>query len=185
MTERIFRNIKEIVESEESKEYIDELKFPISELSIYRRETQKYYSIGELPSAIEVSSDGEKNPITLYNVFLDTGNTTSYCLIAEEFKTIIDKEIFDSTLRLRDGLISSISDKGSTIKISENLFKFKLFDTTFGSQIAFLKYHPKSGAMKTQINIGLRSLRQFLNLLFYNGSKTYYLCSNIPIESNP
>ncbi|MGQ4872619.1 MAG: hypothetical protein ACP6IY_00955 [Promethearchaeia archaeon] len=160
-----------------SIEFIKELRFKSKYLYIYTK--SGYCSFSKIESFESLGND-DIIPITLEDILLDTGNSTGYCLIAKEFEEPINRIFFNNELEFEEKLISSVSDKYVSINITKKALKFRLFNNTyFLSRIGFLSYMKKR--MKTTINIGIYSINQFLNLLFFIGSQYYYFCSNIKI----
>ena len=171
MVEKIIKlNILEDI----SKVYFEELRFESKNLSIATG--TGYRSFAEL-DATEQFIDGKENPIALEDVLLDTGNTLRFCLITKEFKNPFNETFFNNKLEFEKKLIGTIKDEAVIAKVTKKAYKFKLFNTYFISSIGFPSFIHKK--MKTTIYVGIHSINQFLNLLFFRGPRYYYFCSNI------
>lgn len=62
-------------------------------------------------------------------------------------------------------------------EVSTEIFEFKIFNAIFKSKIGFT-YHTSINALDI-INIGINSIRQFLNIFFPVDNENYYYCYNV------
>lgn len=166
------QNLKSI-----SKRFWKKLRFQSSNLSVYTE--NGWRGLDEL-EAIEQSPEGEKIPIILENILLDTGNELDFCIMAIEFLKPFNKIFFNKHLKFTERLIGTLKDKKVLVRASQKALKFKLFDTRFISRIGFVDNINRQ--FKTTINIGIYCINQFLNVLFFGPEIYYYFCSNITNE---
>jgi len=165
-------NFQDLIEV--SNDYWKKLRFEIRFLSVL---TSKGWDRLDKLEAEELNEEGEKIPIILRDILLDTGNEVGFCLTSTEFLEPFNKTFFNKELEFEERIIGSVKDNAIVAQATKINLKFKLFNTLFISKIGFADFNNQR--RKSTINIGIHCINQFLNILFFENKTYYYFCSNI------
>ena len=158
----------------ESVKYKEELRFPIKYLN-FSSLHGNWISFETLKGEFETPG-GNFLPMQLRDILLDTGNLTDYCLLPGIYKeNFINK--YKDNLEFEKKRIKGIRGDDIRVEISTIQFHFKFLDTLFNSKIGF-RWDIDVENFLT-INIGIKSMNQFLNIMFLDNNIKYYFCSNI------
>lgn len=118
---------------------------------------------------------GNKLPLGLREILLDTGNEAGYCLMSahfiDEFRMLFPELEFKSK--------NTVGIQGNDIRtlITAEMQRLRLLDIEFYSKIGF-RYDIDKESINI-VNVGIDSLIQFLNIIFNDGEFNYYYCSNL------
>lgn len=155
-----------------SATFKEELRFPIDCLSIKSPEGWKSF---KKMKGSYITPGGREIQLSLRDILLDTGNLTDYCLILGSYKDYFSKEICDNVV-YESTVMTGIQGNEIRIEKTRELFQIKIFNTEFESKIGF-RWDVDIENFFT-VNIGIKSIYQFLNVIFSDKAQFYYFCSN-------
>ena len=157
---------------EKSIRFTDKLRFPIDSLEI--KKEALWLNFKDLSGTFK-TPHGNKMPLGLRDILLDTGNEADYCLISAHFFNDFRRNFLELEYESRN--IRGIQGNDIRILVSTEKQRFKLFDVEFSSKVGF-RYDIDRNAINN-VNIGIEGLIQFLNIIFNDGVSNYYYCSNL------
>jgi len=106
---------------------------------------------------------------------IDIGNEADYIVMSAYYLTTFKERIKEITVEKH--VLEDFRGNIRFTEVSTEIFEFKLFNTIFKSKIGFT-YQTSINALDI-INIGINSIRQFLNIFFPIDKKNYYYYHNV------
>ncbi len=150
--------------------FYDKLRFPIESLCIKINNKWKKFK-NFISETIETDS-GYKFKTELKKLILDTGNEAKFIVLSAYYLETFKKKI--QNIDVKEAIIEDFRGNQRITKVSLESFKFKLYHVYFYSKIGFT--HPISLNTLEIINIGINSIKQFLNIIFRINSDNFYYC---------
>jgi len=164
-------NFKKLKES--SIKFDKKLRLPLNTITINIGDLRKNFS-NFISDIIETES-GRKFRTTLSEVLIDTGNEAEYIVMSAYYLNTFKEKIEDITLEKQ--VLEDFRGKKRVTEVSAKIFEFRIFNATFKSRIGFT-YQTSINALDI-INIGIKAIRQFLNIFFPANAENFYYCENI------
>ncbi len=121
-----------------------------------------------------VIRDHEFARMALSYVLLDTGNLTDYLSLSAHFLEQFKKQIKDIRCKERIKLTYECNEIPTFVSLEK--FTFKFFNSIFEAKLGFATKIDYFSV--TEINIGIHSIRQFLNIIIPSNNCYYYHCRN-------
>ena len=149
------------------------LRLPLNTLTIKSEEKTKKFS--DFVSDIIETESGHKFRTILSDVLIDTGNEAKYIIMSAYYLNTFKEKIEDTAFEKQ--IIEDFRGNKRLTEVSIKRFEFSLYNATFESKIGFT--HQTSINALDIINIGIKSIKQFLNIFFPFDNKNYYYCQNI------
>ena len=149
------------------------LRLPIKNLKIKIGDNWKTFD-NFISDTIETEG-GHKLKTQIKKVLLDTGNETEYVILSAYYLNIFKQKIKE--LKTEEHIIEDFQGNKRLTLVSIDVFEFELLKTHFYSRIGFT-YQTNVNALDI-INIGIKAIRQFLNIIFPYESNYYYYCLKV------
>ena len=108
-------------------------------------------------------------------MLLDTGNETDYCVISAYYLDVFKKHVKD--IKVERKVMGTHRGAKVSTAITLKTFKFRLFSAKFHSRVGFT-CQTNVNALDL-MNIGIKGLTQFLNLIFPHESDGFYYCHDV------
>lgn len=161
---------------ESSIKFDKKLRLPLTTLSINIGEKRKNF-ISFISDVIEIES-GRKFRTSLSEILIDTGNEAEYIVMSAYYLNTFKERI--ENISVEKHILEDFRGNKKITEVSMDTFEFTFFNATFKSKIGFT-YQTSINALDI-INIGINSMRQFLNIFFPIGPENYYFCDNLSKE---
>lgn len=147
------------------------LRLPIEFLKININNSWLSFSILE---GIFTSPRGREAKLVLNDVLMDTGNESNYSLISAHYFDSFRKNIKECDFEFKS--LTSTGGFRRRTAISVDIFKLRIKNTEFFTKIGFL-FDASENWLNT-INIGIKSIKQFMSAIFSVENTNYFYSSN-------
>ncbi|TXT61576.1 MAG: hypothetical protein BAJALOKI2v1_20029 [Promethearchaeota archaeon] len=155
-----------------SLKFKNKLRIPISTLKICIDKDWKGF--GNFVSDIIESPGGMKFKTQIDKVLIDTGNEADFVILSSYYFNTFKENI--KHIKVDQKVLEDFQGNKRITDVSIDIFKFKIFKATFNSKIGFTR-QTNVNALDI-INIGIKAVKQFLNLIFLANSRNFYYCTN-------
>lgn len=156
-----------------SIEFETKLRLPVKFFNI--RIDNHWKNFKEFVSDVIETPGGHRFKTEVKNILIDTGNEANFIVLSASYLNTFRKKIRD--IKTKTQIIEDFQGNKRVTDVSNEIFEFKISKTIFRSKIGFT-YQTSVNAMDI-INIGIKSVCQFLNIIYSDDNRNYYFCANI------